>query len=269
MSPSAWKPTLVMEAWRAEGIPIEIIQPRALSAEELALAHDATYVRDVLSCAVENGFGNALPAIAASLPWTTGSFATAALEAARHGGAVASPTSGFHHAGYDHGGGFCTFNGLVIAARLVRAAFPSDEVGILDCDVHYGNGTVGIIERLDLGFIRHWTFGGERIDSDDAEAWLERLPDIVASFRGCRALLYQAGADPHVDDPLGGVLTSEQLARRDAIVFEGCRALDLPVAWNLAGGYQTPIERVLEIHVATARACVASGPWVAGRSGPG
>ncbi len=67
-------------------------------------------------------------------------------------------------------------------------------------------------------------------------------------------MLYQAGADPHLDDPLGGGLTSEQLARRDRIVFEGCRQTGVPVVVNLAGGYQQPVERVVELHVNTLRA---------------
>ena len=70
-------------------------------------------------------------------------------------------------------------------------------------------------------------------------------------------VLYQAGADPHVDDPLGGWLTSDQLAERDRLVFSGCAAMGLPVAWNLAGGYQSPLEKVLAIHDETLRACAA------------
>jgi hypothetical protein len=61
----------------------------------------------------------------------------------------------------------------------------------------------------------------------------------VRQFADCDVLLYQAGADPHIDDPLGGWLTDAQLAQRDRLVFETCRELGLPVAWNLAGGYQS------------------------------
>jgi acetoin utilization deacetylase AcuC-like enzyme len=68
-------------------------------------------------------------------------------------------------------------------------------------------------------------------------------------------ILYQAGADPHVDDPLGGWLTTEQLAQRDRIVFETARAMQVPIAWNLAGGYQRPLRNVLDIHDNTLRAC--------------
>ena len=76
-------------------------------------------------------------------------------------------------------------------------------------------------------------------------------------MRDCDVVLYQAGADAHIDDPLGGWLTTEQLRRRDAIVFDGLRKLGVPVAWNLAGGYQREadgsIPVVIEIHTNTAR----------------
>lgn len=72
-------------------------------------------------------------------------------------------------------------------------------------------------------------------------------------------VLYQAGADPHVNDPLGGWLTTEQLRERDGLVFSGLKALGIPVAWNLAGGYQLDaaggISPILEIHDNTLREC--------------
>ena len=66
-------------------------------------------------------------------------------------------------------------------------------------------------------------------------------------FAGCDALLKQAGADPNINDPLGGWLTTEQLRERDQLVFEYCRQVKLPIAWNLAGDYQNPLRRVLDI----------------------
>ena len=69
-------------------------------------------------------------------------------------------------------------------------------------------------------------------------------------------LFYQAGADPHIDDPLGGYLTTEQMKRRDDIVFMVAKDLDLPIVWNLAGGYQEPFQKVLDIHQNTLDACL-------------
>ena len=60
----------------------------------------------------------------------------------------------------------------------------------------------------------------------------------------------------HVDDPLGGVLTTEQMIERDHIVFVAARASETPIAWDLAGGYQEPLAKVVGLHVNTLRECV-------------
>lgn len=41
-----------------------------------------------------------------------------------------SPSSGFHHAHYDRNHGFCTFNGLIVAARKVSDEFNLEAVEI-------------------------------------------------------------------------------------------------------------------------------------------
>ena len=64
-------------------------------------------------------------------------------------------------------------------------------------------------------------------------------------------IFYQAGADPHINDPLGGSLTTEQMRKRDELVFKTFSKLGIPVVWNLAGGYQDPIEKVLALHKTT------------------
>ena len=251
-SPSAGKPARVLKSWESLELNIEVCSFKPAQVKELALAHDERYVRDVLSCRQHNGFGNTLQSIALSLPWTTGSMLAAARHAATTGETSVSPTSGFHHARFGGGGGFCTFNGLMVAAQVLKREGIVDRVGILDLDAHYGNGTEDIIRHLGLGYIEHYTFGGHSIHTENAEEWLASLPEIVRSFEGCSVVLFQAGADPHIDDPLGGTLTTEQMKRRDRIVFETLREIGVPVAWNLAGGYQSPIEKVLEIHNNTA-----------------
>lgn len=80
------------------------------------------------------------------------------------------------------------------------------------------------------------------------------LGETLAAFRP-DLVLYQAGADTHVDDPMGGLLTTEQMRERDRGVFAATRALGIPVAWNLAGGYQVEpdgsIPRVIALHLNT------------------
>jgi len=174
----------------------------------------------------------------------------------KHGGFACAPCSGFHHAGYDYPGGFCTFNGLIVTAVALKKEGVS-RVGILDFDQHYGDGTDDIIGRLKLDWITHYTAGRDYKRVNQADEFLSAIPAIVETMTDCDVILYQAGADPHIDDPLGGWLTTEQLARRDSLVFLTAARLKLSVAWNLAGGYQTPLDKVLDIHDNTLSACVA------------
>lgn len=266
-SPSAAKPQYVVESWQRLRIPLELRSFAPLTVGQLARAHDRRYVERVLSLREPNGFGTRDPEVAAALPFTNGSFVAAALHAFETGGVAISPVSGFHHACFGDGGAYCTFNGLAIAAAMLVDA-GAEKVGILDCDAHYGNGTVDILARLPtLGAkVLHYTRGsGHYTHGSSAKAFLDELPALLARWKadGCEVLLYQAGADPHVEDPLGGYYTTAQLLERDRRVFTACRELGLPVAWDLAGGYQERpgqpwperIRPVLDLHDNTLRAC--------------
>jgi len=132
-------------------------------------------------------------------------------------------------------------------------------IGILDLDCHHGDGTVNIIERLGLGYIQHYSFGHECLKKGrDAEEWVTRLPDIVSAFGGVDLLIVNAGVDPHVDDPLGGILTTRQMTLRDRLVFKVAKQLGLKVCVSLAGGYQVDadgsIGKLLELHDTTFKA---------------
>jgi len=144
----------------------------------------------------------------------------------------------------------------MVAALALQAEDGIQRVGILDYDMHYGNGTAEILRRLSPAGVEHFTAGKTFHYEYQALDFLTGIPERVRSFAGCDVLLYQAGADPHIDDPLGGWLTDHQLAERDRLVFETCREIGLPVAWNLAGGYQTPLRKVLDIHDATMAECI-------------
>lgn len=231
-----------------------------MTLDELCLAHEASHARAILAGESENGFGNRSPSVAASPPWTSGAVLSAARDALRTGGVACAPASGFHHAGWAYCRGFCTFNGLMVAVRALLREGAVARVGILDYDAHYGDGTDDIIARTGCAAqVRHITAGAEFGSRADAPAFLAAIPGHIEALRGCDLVIYQAGADPHVNDPLGGMLTSDELARRDRLVFEAMRAAGVPLAWNLAGGYQRDragtIRPVLEVHDATARTC--------------
>jgi len=267
-SPSAAKPKPVVDSWRKLGLPLQLHAFPPATREQLATAHARAYVDAVLDLEEDNGFYNRSSAVAASLPYTTGSFVAATLHVLQHGGAAASPTSGFHHASHASGGGFCTFNGLAVAAlRALQEG--CRKLAILDCDAHFGDGTHDILSRTGhLGKqVLHYTRGSPhyRGGPEGAPAFLAHLPALLSQWKdeGVELVLYQAGADPHVDDPVGcRFLTTAQLHERDRAVFGACARLGLPVAWNLAGGYQedagrwpASIRKVLDIHDNTLRAC--------------
>lgn len=261
-SPSAHKPRLVVEDWtRVFGSSIEICNFEKATERQIARAHQREFVKGVLTGTIANGFGNRDRKVADSLPFTSGSMLAAAEYAVLHKEVVCSPTSGFHHAEYRSSGGYCTFNGLMVTALALKDAGLVNRVAILDCDAHYGNGTDSIIKVLGIDWIEHHTQGREfgmayNAVGDAYERWLEAA---IEKCKSCDLVLYQAGADPHMDDPLGGILTTAQMAARDRSVFE--KLGHLPMVWNLAGGYQVVageteaerIEPVLALHRETAR----------------
>lgn len=234
-----------------------------VTREEFYKVHEADYVDSVLDQRINNGFGNKSREITHSLPWTSGSFRAAALDAVENGGVTCSPTSGFHHAGYANGWGFCTFNGLMVAVDALKEQHPGIKIAIIDFDMHYGDGTEDImyvVPRL-AGPHLHVT-DCKLVGSASSR---KQHPDFVESAfmsgieqgvnrvlaESPSVILYQAGADSHVEDPLGGVFTTEMYRQRDRIVFEAAASANIPVAWNLAGGYQTPIKKVLNLHSIT------------------
>jgi acetoin utilization deacetylase AcuC-like enzyme len=258
-SPSASKPAAVVADWLAHGLAIQICDFEPAMEADLCLAHDPQFVRDVLAGRKTNGHGNAIKEVTQSCLLTVGSLITAS-RAAFTERIACSPTSGFHHAGFDYNGAFCTFNGLIVAARTAINEGLCSKVAILDCDAHYGDGTHDIIDHLKLhNQIHHWTFGAHwgRGGAFMQQRFLRQINTFLtkAAKAGVGLVIYQAGADPHIDDPLGGYMTSAQMLERDRVVLEKCKELQLAVVINLAGGYnrdsQGTIAPVLALHRAT------------------
>lgn len=235
------------------GVVLE--EPPPVSHAQLALAHEADYIR-----AVQTGAPRKL-AESQGFTWdpevwqmavTMNGGVVAAATAALEHGAAGSLSSGFHHARRAAGEGFCTFNGLAIAARVALAA-GARTVLILDLDAHFGGGTQSLI----ADDARIWQVDVSVSDFDQyppsARAWsclvrdptdylptierrLKELEHYAPRFDLC---LYNAGMDPYEHCPMGGLsgITQEMLDRRERMVFGWCRSQRLPVAFALAGGY--------------------------------
>ncbi len=259
-SPSARKPAEIISAWKQMKLPIDVREFEPATLEMLKRVHHPDYVDGILSCHLKNGFGNRSPEVAASLPYTSGSMLAAAREALTNQQVAMAPCSGFHHAGFADPFGYCTFNGLIVTAFALRVEGRVKKVGILDLDMHYGDGTDALIRHHHAqDWIVHISTGEHFFHMDQADEFLRKIEQWMSRFESCNLLLYQASADSHVEDPLGGYLTTDHLKLRDQIVFACAKNMRIPVAWNLAGGYQVDnagnISKVLEIHGNTLRMC--------------
>ncbi len=237
---------------------IELVEPVPLTRTEVAEVHDLEYVR-----AVETGQPRGL-AESQGFSWDVGLWSmvlasnggvVAAVRAALKDGVAGSLSSGLHHAGYGRGAGFCTCNGLVIAAKVALAA-GAETVLILDLDAHCGGGTASLIANEPR--IRHLDVSVDSYDSYWAseqsklamvECSSEYLPAIRQLLNetdrqrdSLDLCIYNAGMDPSENCSTGGLMgiTSEMLAERERLVFEWCGARRVPIAFVLAGGYIGP-----------------------------
>ncbi len=173
---------------------------------------------------------------------------------------------GLHHAFPNHGEGFCPFNDVAVAVRVLQQEGVARHA-IVDLDVHHGNGTAFIFESDPdvFTFSMHqqhnypmWKPKGS-LDiglpdgTHDATylAALERaLPEVLAHRPDC--IFYLAGADPYEDDQLGGLrLTKDGLRKRDRTVIQTARTAGIPLVITLAGGYARRVQDTVEIHAAT------------------
>ncbi len=245
--------------------------PRA-SDTELLLAHDASYVQRVISGTLtvseqkEIGF-----------PWSekmversrrsVGATIAACHSAIKEGVAV-NLAGGTHHAYRNKGSGFCVFNDAAIAARaLMRYPIGLQKIGILDLDVHQGDGTAAILQHdpaictVSIHGEKNYPFAKTSSDLDIALAdgsgdtiYLEALERAFRFLlqQGIEFLIYLAGADPFEGDRLGRLtLTKEGLALRDQGVMAFVREQGIPIAIAMAGGYANPIDDTVQIHYQT------------------
>jgi acetoin utilization deacetylase AcuC-like enzyme len=273
---------------------IELVTPQPLSWDQVVQVHDPEYVS-----AVQTGVPRGL-AESQGFPWdaglwpmvlaSNGGVVAAALDALEHG-LSGSLSSGLHHARRSAGAGFCTFNGLVIAAREALGA-GAGSVLILDLDAHCGGGTASLIApepriwQVDVSvdsfdYYGHSVGGRDGADRDvsagrvslqlvgrsseylDAiERGLEEVERRVPCFDLC---LYNAGMDPFEGCSTGGLtgITQGILAARETLVFKWCQQKVAAVAFVLAGGYigwGLDAHGLVDLHRLTLAAAAEPGP---------
>lgn len=231
----------------------QTIEPEPFSAQDFELAHDATYVRNILALKTSNGFGTRNASINTALAYSNASMWSATEHVLKHGALACSASQGFHHASHASNFGYCTFNGLVIAARKALATV--GKVLIIDGDAHFGDGTVSCLSVLGLtgqviNITRDRGIGEAQADLN-VEGWFAYTEALIKEHRP-GVILYQAGADAWEGDPYGsGYLSFEAMGYRDEGIFRAAIHHGVPLAWNLAGGYSEPMDKTVALHLQT------------------
>ena len=262
-----------------------LVEPEPATWDELALVHTADYL-----ARMRDGAMTAEELALLDLPWTPAvvegfrGMVGGTVEAARIACGIdvlAAPSSdvaihlggGLHHAFPNHGEGFCPFNDVAVAVRVLQAhGLP--RAAIVDLDVHHGNGTAFIFESDPRVFTfsmhqQHnypaWKPRGSLdiglADGTSDQTYLHQLeralPMVMASRPQC--VFYLAGADPYEDDQLGGLRRTKQgLRERDRMVISCVAGAGVPLVITLAGGYARNVEDTVAIHVATVE---EAGRW--------
>ena len=264
-------------AQECPGLVLDQAEPTADA--DLALAHAPAYIDAVtrgtltLRALREIGFPWS-EAMAERARRSVGASVQAARVAQREG-VAANLAGGTHHASADAGSGYCVFNDIAVAARVLqreqmaaRGLARPPRVAVIDLDVHQGNGTASIFAGDDSVFTlsihgeKNFPFRKVAGDLDvglpdgtgDA-AYLDAL-DLALVEQDSRfrpdAVFYLAGADPHEGDRLGRLkLTYDGLIARDLRVFDWAWRRRLPLALSMGGGYGHDIGTTVQVQINT------------------
>lgn len=246
-----------------------IREPERAGWDDLALVHTWRWLGVIRDGHLSDGEARRL-----GFPWSEGlrerslRTAQATVEVARaalRDGAAASLAGGTHHAHADYGEGYCCFNDVALAIRMLQRDGVIRRAAVIDLDVHQGNGTARIfagesdVFTFSIHGARNFPFHkaqssldvelDDGVGDSDYLACLARHLDAVLDRARPDLVFYLAGADPYAGDRLGRLaLSIDGLARRDRAVLTCCQARALPVALVMAGGYAVDLSHLVTIH---------------------
>ena len=273
---------LVRDRLLAEGTITHwhLIEPHLAADEDILLVHTAGYwlrcVRGELTTAEVRRIGFPWsPALVRRSRAAVQGTILAAKNALRDG-VASNLAGGTHHAFPDHGEGYCVLNDIAIATRVLQRDGLARRIAVIDCDVHQGNGTAAIfaddpdVFTFSIHGDKNFPLRKERSKLDVAlpdgvgddeylRVLAEYVPAVLHEFRP-DLVFYQAGVDPFERDRLGKLkLTLAGLRVRDEYVLRQCRALNIPVATTMGGGYAKEIRDTVEAHANTLRVALQFG----------
>jgi acetoin utilization deacetylase AcuC-like enzyme len=249
-------------------------EPRAATEDEILQVHDAAYLRKLLNLNLSKqeiratGFPLSASLVQRELHITGGTIETVGY--ALKYGISGNIAGGTHHAYRDRGEGFCLLNDIAVGALYAINNHKISRILVVDLDVHQGNGTAKIFENDPRVFTfsmhgeKNYPLHKERSDLDIAlpdrtgdttylGALREVLPRLIDQVRP-ELIFYQSGVDVLKSDKLGRLgLSIEGCKLRDKFVLQTARAQNIPIVFNMGGGYSADIKNIVEAHANTFR----------------
>lgn len=172
---------------------------------------------------------------------------------------------GTHHAMPDGGEGFCVFNDVAVAIKVLKQAKWANKILTIDCDVHQGNGTADIFKHDDDVYT--FSVHGEKNypfvkppstydiglpDGTGDQHYLNTLTDALSKIFNeftPDLVFYLAGIDPLETDHFGRLsLTLNGLLERERLVIETVTQKEIPLVLLLSGGYAPTLGQTVEAH---------------------
>ena len=173
--------------------------------------------------------------------------------ALRHGLAC-HLAGGTHHAFPAMGSGFCIFNDVAVAAKVLMQDEGITQLMVIDLDVHQGDATATIfaddprVITVSVHAANNFPLRKALSDLDvalpdglDDDGYLgaigDQLPALLDRHQP-QMVLYNARVDPHQEDRLGRLALSDAgLRQRDHLVIDACLRRQIALATVIGGGY--------------------------------
>ncbi|MEX0906302.1 MAG: histone deacetylase [Balneolaceae bacterium] len=180
-------------------------------------------------------------------------------------GIAGNLAGGTHHAMPDFGEGFCVYNDVAVAIHVLKQAKWTNNVLVIDCDVHQGNGTAEIFKdepdvfTFSMHGEKNYPFIKPPSDLDIGlpdktgdkiyqRTLIEALDSIFSRFKP-DLVFYLAGIDPLESDHFGRLaLSVKGIEERDRTVIKYITQKEIPLVLLLSGGYAPTLRETVEAH---------------------
>jgi acetoin utilization deacetylase AcuC-like enzyme len=247
----------------------KVVEPSLVDFVNLNLVHTQRYCQSIWTGELSRKEIRKL-----GLPWSKGLAVRSRLAVqgtinagimALQDGIAGNLAGGTHHSMPDGGEGFCVFNDVAVAIKVLKQTKWATKILVIDCDVHQGNGTAEIFK--DDADVYTFSMHGEKnypfvkppstydiglpdgtgdkkyqsILTDALEAIFDEFtPDLV---------FYLGGIDPLETDHFGRLsLTLQGLRERERTVIETVTQKEIPLVLLLSGGYAPTLAQTIEAH---------------------